>query len=155
MEKMYLNGLYEPFSLEKTVDICKKLLAIFEQNNVEVIRIGLQPTENIEEGKDVTAGPFHPSMRQLVVSAIYRDMLEYMICDLNPQSNLEILVNPKEISDIIGQKRANIEYIKERFNIRKVAVIQSSEIEKQSITVKSGESMRKMSIKDFYPEMEK
>lgn len=155
MEQMYLKGLYKPYSLEKTVDICKKLLIIFEQNNIEVIRIGLQPTENIGEGKEVAAGPFHPSMRQLVVSAIYRDMLEHILNKIIPSGNIEILVNPKEISDIIGQKRANIDYIRERFHIGKVAVIQSCEMERQSIMVKSDEFQHKMSIKDFITEMEK
>lgn len=155
MEQMYYKGLYNPFSLEKTIDICKKLLIIFERNNIEVIRIGLQPTENIDEGKEVVAGPFHPSMRQLVVAALYRDVLEYAISSIIPIDNVEIYVNPKEISDIIGQKRANIEYLKEKFNIRNVAIFQTSKIEKQSITVKSDEYMRKMSIKDLYDVLEK
>lgn len=155
MEQMYYKGLYKPFSLEKTIEICKRLLIIFEKNNIEVIRIGLQPTENIVEGKEVVAGPFHPAMRQLVVAAIYRDMLEYIISRMMPIDNIEIHINPKEISDIIGQKRTNIEYLKERFNIRNVAVIQSSTIDKQSIIVKSGEYMRKMSLKDLYNVLEK
>lgn len=149
MEKMYLNGLYKPFSLEETVDICKELLMIFERNNIEVIRIGLQPTENIEEGKEVVAGPFHPSMRQLVVSAIYRDMLELMFSNLPELCNIEILVNHKEISDILGQKRSNIVYLKHRFNIQNLTISQNSETEKQSIVVKCGEFQQKMSIKDF------
>lgn len=155
MEQMYYKGLYKPFSLEKTIEICKRLLIIFEKNNIEVIRIGLQPTENIVEGKEVAAGPFHPAMRQLVVAAIYRDMLECIISRMMPIDNIEIHVNPKEISDIIGQKRTNIEYLKERFNIRNVAVVQTSTIDKQSIIVKSGEYMRKMSLKDLYNVLEK
>lgn len=155
MEQMYYKGLYKPFSLEKTILICKKLLIIFQRNNIDVIRIGLQPTENIVEGKEVVAGPFHPSMRQLVVAAIYRDMLVYIISSMMPIDNVEIHINPKEISDIIGQKRANIEYLKEWFNIRNVAVIQSLAIDKQSIIVKSGENMRKMSLKDLYNVLEK
>ncbi|MGB7604069.1 MAG: radical SAM protein [Lutisporaceae bacterium] len=155
MEQMYYKGLYKPFSLEKTIEICKRLLIIFEKNNIEVIRIGLQPTENIVEGKEVVAGPFHPAMRQLVVAAIYRDMLVYIISSMMPIDNVEIHINPKEISDIIGQKRTNIEYLRERFNIRNVAVIQTSTIDKQSIIVKSGENMRKMSLKDLYNVLEK
>ncbi len=155
MEQMYYKGLFKPFSLEKTIDICKELLIIFEMNNIEVIRIGLQPTENIMEGKEVVAGPFHPSMRQLVVAALYRDLLEDTISSMMPIDDVELFVNPKEISDIIGQKRANIEYLKERFNIRNIAIIQTTEIDKQSLIVKSGEYMRKMSIKNIYKILEK
>lgn len=150
MEQMYLKGSYKPFSLEETVDICKELLMVFEKNHIEVIRIGLQPTENIEEGKEVVAGPFHPSMRQLVVSAIYRDILEQIISHLPSLGNIEILVNPKEISDILGQKRSNIAYLKNKFHIQNLKITQISEIEKQSIVVKSDEIRQKMSIKDYY-----
>ncbi|MDF2522151.1 MAG: radical protein [Clostridia bacterium] len=150
MEKMYERGLYKPLSLESAVEICKKLLIIFEQNNIEVIRIGLQPTEEIGEGKEVAAGPFHPSMRQLVVSSIYRDMLENIINDMKPVESIEIEVNSKEISDIIGQKRTNIDFLSKKYKLKKIAVIQSPDIEKQSITVKSGEIERNLSVKDFY-----
>ena len=41
--------------------------------------MGLQPTENIQMGKDVVAGPFHPAFRQLVESNIFKLLLEYLI----------------------------------------------------------------------------
>jgi histone acetyltransferase (RNA polymerase elongator complex component) len=149
MEQMYYNGQFKPLSLKAAVEICKKLLVLFEMNNIEVIRIGLQPTENILEGKEVVAGPFHPSMRQLVVSEIYKDMLEYMLKDEEGITQLEISVHPKDISDLLGQKRNNIDYIKTHKKIEKIVVEQVSDIDRQSIMVKYGENMRKMSIKSF------
>ena len=150
MEQMYHLGEYKPLSLEAAVEICKKLLILFEKNNIDVIRIGLQPTENILVGKEVVAGPFHPSMRQLVVSSIYRDMLEYMLKDIGNIKLLEIFVNPRDISDLLGQKRINVEYIKTHKKIEKLIVIQTSDIEMRNIMVKYGENTRNMSIKDYH-----
>lgn len=150
LEHLYNCGEYIPLSLEGTVELCKKLLILFERNNIEVIRIGLQPTENILEGKEVVAGPFHSSMRQLVVSAIYRDMIEYMLKDAEAIKELEIFVHPQDISDILGQKRNNFEYIKSHMKIEKLMITQSNDIDRQSILLKYDEKQHKMSRKDFH-----
>ncbi|MDF2839962.1 MAG: radical protein [Clostridia bacterium] len=149
MERMYHSGLYQPLTLEEAVEVCKNLLILFEKNHVDVIRIGLQPTENIIEGKEVVAGPFHPSMRQLVVSSIYRDMMSFMLKDAISIKELEIHVNPRDISDILGQKRSNIDYIKANMKIEKIVVFQAIDIEPQTIMLKYGEYTNIMSIKVF------
>jgi histone acetyltransferase (RNA polymerase elongator complex component) len=150
LEQMYNKDEYKPLSLEATVEICKKLLILFEKNNIEVIRIGLQPTENILEGKEVVAGPFHSSMRQLVVSSIYRDMMEYLLKDEVGLKKLEIFVNPQDISDVLGQKRSNFDYIKKQRKIENLVITQSNDIDRQSIMMKFGEKECKMSRKDFH-----
>jgi len=66
LEKMYLQGRYKPLELDDAVDICAEILEIYNTNGINVIRIGLQPTENISESGDIMAGPFHPAFRQLV-----------------------------------------------------------------------------------------
>ncbi len=72
---MYKDGKYTPLSLEEAVDIAANLLMIFECYNIHVIRVGLQPTENIRLGRDVVAG-LSSVFRQLVESYIYRMVLE-------------------------------------------------------------------------------
>lgn len=67
LERLMENGGYGPQTLEEAVDQCAELLRIFDDNGINVIRVGLQPTENIREGigTDVIAGPVHPAFRQL------------------------------------------------------------------------------------------
>lgn len=72
LEKQYLKGDYQPLTIDEAVAQSSILLMLFYLNAINVIRVGLQPTENIQMGKDVVAGPFHPSFRQLVESNIYR-----------------------------------------------------------------------------------
>ncbi|MFZ5352599.1 MAG: elongator complex protein 3 [Bacillota bacterium] len=151
MEELYLSGRYEPLKLDAAVEICKTLLILFERNNINVIRIGLQPTENIIPGKDVAAGPFHPSMRQLVESMIYRDMLGYLI-EINrlQEKDIEIIVNPRDVSDIIGQKKSNIRYIRDKFNMKKIRIVQWNNVERHSIMTKFVDNERILSKKDYY-----
>lgn len=123
LEKLYLNGDYTPLLLEEAVNISAELLMLFEYFNINVIRVGLQPTEKITLGQDVIAGPFHPSFRQLVESYIYKIIFDSFLNKIDTdEETLIIEANNKEISNISGQKSKNIDYIKEKFNIKKVKI---------------------------------
>ena len=114
LEKMYNKGEYTPLSLEDAVELCAKLLRIYRENNINVIRIGLQPTESINEDGDVVAGPFHPAIRQLVESKLALNRIEEIIeqNNLSKKSSLTICTSRKRISDIVGQKKCNVNYLK-------------------------------------------
>ncbi|MCR2042597.1 elongator complex protein 3 [Anaerosalibacter massiliensis] len=124
LEKMYLDGRYKPLSLEMAVDISTKLLMIFQYNKINVIRIGLQPTDNITLGKDVIAGPFHPAFRQLVESNIYKKILDEYFSekDFKDIKEFVININPKEISNLVGQGSINTKFIRNKFNISKIKI---------------------------------
>ena len=78
LEKLYQRNLYKPLTLNEAIDITTDILMLFQFHNIHVIRVGLQPTDNITLGKTL-AGPFHPSFRQLVESNIIRIILkEYL-----------------------------------------------------------------------------
>ncbi|RKD34404.1 elongator complex protein 3 [Thermohalobacter berrensis] len=127
LERMYLNGTYTPLSLEEAVSICTELLMLFNYNNIMVIRIGLQPSENIALDKDVITGPFHPSIRQLVESNFYKIILDNFI--KNRQFKNDIIIfraNNKEIANIVGQKSSNIKYLKSKFGFKKVKVLREN-----------------------------
>lgn len=149
MEQIYYEGSYTPLTLEAAVEICKKQLVLFEQNHIEVIRIGLQPTENILEGREVVAGPFHPAMRQLVLSSMYKDLMERELEGQQPEELL-LIVHPGDVSDLLGQKRCNIFFLKNVKKIDKIRIVQDENQEKQSFLMKYSENTRKLSIKDFY-----
>ncbi len=125
LQKLYEAGKYLPLTLEEAVDISAELLQLYEDNNVNVIRIGLQPTESISENGEVVAGPFHPAFRQLVQSRLMRNKLEKYF-HKNKVNNIEEVIiecNPKNVSDIIGQKRENLILLKNIFNISRIKVV--------------------------------
>jgi histone acetyltransferase (RNA polymerase elongator complex component) len=64
LEKMYLNTLYRPWSLNEMVKICRGMVSLFNAENIPIIRLGLQHTETLEQ--DIVAGPYHPSFGELV-----------------------------------------------------------------------------------------
>ena len=65
LEEEYKEGKYQPLSVVQAVEICKDIVRIFADKNIDIIRIGLQNTEEISdpknEGSEVVAGPYHPA----------------------------------------------------------------------------------------------
>lgn len=105
LENMYLNGEYMPQTLEEAAELSKKLLLMFEESNINVIRIGLQSTEEICENGSVVAGPVHSAFRELVESSIYFDIIKDR---LKEGAKADVYVCPSEISKAVGNRRCNI-----------------------------------------------
>lgn len=106
LEKLYNEGRYVPQTLDEAVSLAKQLLLMFEKAGISVIRIGLQPTDEINENASIVAGPFHSAFGELVEGEIYYDIIKDKLNGYT--GDAEILVNTKEISKAIGNKRRNI-----------------------------------------------
>ncbi|HOV26964.1 MAG TPA: radical SAM protein [Pseudobacteroides sp.] len=124
LEKMYCDGSYTPLDLEEAVNLSAKLLELYNKNGIKVIRIGLQPTDNINDNFDVVGGPFHPSFRQLVESRLWLYRIENYIKEysLFKEHDIIIYADSKNLCDIIGQRRGNIEYLKNKYQFRKISI---------------------------------
>ncbi len=64
LERLFSEGSYTPWPLEKMVRICARLYRLFTAEGIGVIRMGLQPTEGLV--KSLISGPFHPAFGDLV-----------------------------------------------------------------------------------------
>ena len=77
LEKEFENGIYKALPLPQAVETCKQLVRMFSDKNIDIIRVGLQNTDEISdpssEKSEVVAGPYHPAFRQLVESGLWYD----------------------------------------------------------------------------------
>ena len=128
MEKMYKCNEYVPYSLEEAVDISKVMYDMYRKNNINVIRIGLQPTESINEGRDIVAGPFHPSFRELVEGSLLVDMI---LENMKQEENARIYINSRDLSKLYANKKLYFNKFKE--NNKLVTVEQDDKIERGHI----------------------
>lgn len=112
LERLHAQGEYRALEIEETIEICKKLLVLLTGAGVNVIRIGLQPTEEISMGNQVVAGPLHPSLRERVESRIYRDYIESVLPSKGQAESIRIFASKKNMSKLVGNKRENITYLK-------------------------------------------
>lgn len=111
-------GKYKSYTLEETVELCAKLLVMFEKNNIQVIRLGLHNTEDVQKG--MLSGAWHPSFGELCFSRVYRNKIEqYIISQKLDPSNYVVMVNKRDISKVLGQHKGNVEYFnKKGYNLK-------------------------------------
>ncbi len=122
LEKQYQEGTYKPLTLVQAIETCKELVLLFNNKKIDIIRVGLQNTDEIAEPQDeqseVVAGPFHPAFRQLVESSMWYDVILNKIKKLNAKvKEVEVTVNPLDVNSVIGHKRENIEKLKETYDV--------------------------------------
>lgn len=137
LEEEYKQGKYEPLPLVQAVEVCKELVRMFADKKIEVIRVGLQNTDEIAEPEnkesEVVAGPYHPAFRQLVESAMWYDAIVGKIKKLNVKvKEVEVTVNPVDSNNVIGHKKENVLKLKETYDVDLIL--------KQDETVKQGKS---------------
>lgn len=122
LEKEYNEGEYEPLSVTQAVERCKEIADLFNHHKINIIRIGLQNTEEItdpkEEKSEVVAGPYHPAFRQLVEGRMWYDVIVSKIKKYNTKVKVvEIKANSEDINNIIGHKKENIKKLKENYDV--------------------------------------
>ena len=122
LEEEYKKENYEPLPLVQAVEICKELVRMFADKNIDVIRIGLQNTDEItdpsNETSEVVAGPYHPAFRQLVESSMWYDAIVEKIKKLNVKvKEVEVTVNPIDSNNVIGHKKENILKLKNTYDV--------------------------------------
>ena len=115
MEEMFLKGEYKALSIDEAVERTRKIYSLLESNGVNVIRVGLQPSEDLREEGVVLGGPFHPAFRELVETEIYYNFFKAIA---ESEKRLDIEADERNISKLVGIKKANRERLKEYFNIK-------------------------------------
>ena len=122
LEKQYNKREYQPIPLVQAVETCKEINKMFKKKNIEVIRIGLQNTEEISgpenEKSQVVAGPYHPAFRQLVEASQWYDIIVDKIKKLNVKvKEVIVTVNPSDVNNVVGHKKENTLKLKDTYDV--------------------------------------
>ena len=114
LEIIYKSGKYTPLSLEEAIDWGKHLMKLFVENNVTILRMGLHPSEGLITGDSLVAGPFHVSFKELVLTALWKDILEENLKEQNG-AHLIIEVLSTSINAAVGYQSLNRNCLQKRF----------------------------------------
>lgn len=104
LEKMYERGDYKELSLDEAILWSKEVLKIFNAASVKVLRVGLHPSEELELGKSLVAGPIHPSFKEMVLTELWGDILYEK---LEKKGQLIVRVSVNQLNYAIGYKGKN------------------------------------------------
>ncbi len=126
LENLWRAGEYFPLSLGEAAQWLKKGILKLEKSSIRIVRIGLQPTEELQ--RDYLAGPYHPALHQLVDSAIFFDMATSLLQRFQKDGRVIFLCHPREVSNLRGQKNENILKLKKDFKLREILIEERKEL---------------------------
>lgn len=106
----FRRGEYLPTETEEAVAVCAKLLRLFEESGIDVIRLGLHASETVESQR--IAGAYHPAFRELCENRIFREEIKHIL--FGKRGNFTVEVPPGAMSKAIGQRKSNRLYFEEQ-----------------------------------------
>ena len=128
LERRWRRGDYREHTVEDAVRVCALLLPLFEAAGIPVIRLGLNPTDELSGGAAL-AGAYHPALGELVRSRVLRNRAERQLAQMHCKGEyVTILVPEKKLSQMLGQKRCNAAWLKERFHLAALEICPDPEI---------------------------
>lgn len=138
LAEWYREGKYQPLTLDETIGWLKTIIPIFEAGGVEITRVGLHSSVGLESGKELIAGPYHPSIRELAMTEVWWDRLR----GIEPRAKgfkLVIAVHPTQYNFAIGYYGKNRKKLQKHFRevvfVKKIGLgINELEVEMTSHT---------------------
>ena len=103
-------GEYKAPTAEESAPFCAKLLQIFENENIKVIKLGLHSSETVEG--DMVGGAYHPAFRELCEGHIYLQKILEKLSGKDKNRQYVICVNKKVLSKAKGQQKRNEKALK-------------------------------------------
>jgi len=129
---MWQKGLYKEHTVEEAVCFCAAILPLFDQADIPIIRLGLNPTAELSGGAAV-AGAYHPAFGELVQSRILLEKARVLL-SAQPHGDMIVLtVHSSDISAMTGQKRANMMALCGEFKLRSLKVC-AGDVKKGSVS---------------------
>ena len=114
-------GMYSEHTVADAVAVCADILPLFEAANIPVIRLGLNPTEELSHG-GAAAGAYHPALGELVRSEVLRRRASALLSDVPWGARATLRVSPKTVSAMTGQHRQNLAALRAERSLASLAV---------------------------------
>ena len=107
--EMSKNKLYAPIETHDAIERSARILQIFDDNGVDVIRIGLCASENLNDEEKYYAGPNHPALGEMVESALFYNKITSYLDKEKTHDDIAlcVYVSKGSLSKVIGQKKSN------------------------------------------------
>lgn len=102
--RMTQSGGYIPLTVDEAVVRAADCAVIFIKNGVDILRIGLHSSENLD---DAPYGAVHPALGELVMSEIYYRLIRPSVLH-EDGAGFTVYVPQGDLSKAIGQHRKNV-----------------------------------------------
>lgn len=111
---------YTPLSVEQAVAYSAFLKEYLERQGTQVIRVGLQSTEDFDAGRGIVGGPYAPAFGELVVNYTWRQRIQRTVeeyLEVFGVAHQVTVTYPRAFtSKVRGLKNRNIGYFSESYS---------------------------------------
>jgi histone acetyltransferase (RNA polymerase elongator complex component) len=121
LESLYHQGGYKPLSLGRAVVLAASMKKRFDDQGIQVVRMGLQPTLELERA--LVAGPYHPAFGEWVNSRLMLHLARRALARVPGTDRVALVIADRDQSVFRGHRCANIHRLRqlgllERFTLR-------------------------------------
>lgn len=120
LREAHMNKRYEPLSLGSAITTCQAMLELLEPAGVQIIRVGQNPAPD-GLGRAV-AGPYHPSLRQLVDARRVLEMLHRHLRGVHSGARIAIRCHPADETQTRGPYNQHIRTLRAAHDLEEVRV---------------------------------
>jgi len=100
---LYAAGQYAPQTLQEAVSTAASMLTLAEDEGVQVIRMGVHPSETLEQA--LVAGPYHPAFGGMVKEELRRRLIDRLLQGCDPAEPAMLRFCREELPLVFGQQR--------------------------------------------------
>ena len=121
LEELWRAGAYREHTVADAVAVCAEILPLFREAGIPVIRLGLNPSEELSGGAAV-GGAYHPALGELVGSELMLRKARELLRDAPRGAEATLRVAPERVSMMTGQHRANLRKLTEEHGLSRIRV---------------------------------
>lgn len=103
---LYRKNLWKPLSLYRALTLCRRGRELFNSRGIRVIRMGLQPSVELEN--KLIAGPYHPAFGELVQGRSWYLRVRKLLRQAGREKTVEITISDRDYSAFVGSKKKNL-----------------------------------------------
>ncbi len=105
LAQLYQSGEFVPYSLENSIDLCSKLILMFENADIKIIRLGLHYSDSLAENS--VCDNYHPAFKELCENRIFYNLFIEKTRGIDKSEQFSVYINQKSLSKFYGQKKSN------------------------------------------------
>ena len=128
---MWRVGTYREHTVEDAVRACAKIVPLFDAAGIPVIRLGLNPTEELSGGA-AAGGAYHPALGELVKSRILLEKARALLRGVEPGSRVTLVVGKGKTSQMAGQHRENLRRLTGEFQLGELKIREKTEADAEN-----------------------
>ena len=131
------SGRWRPWDVRQTVDVVDQMVSIFDARAVPVVRIGIQPGQDIPVR--ATAGPQHPNLRGEIESRRFGKRLRAALEGIRPGSTAFVHVNTKDLAWAKGTSNVNGQTCTALFQLNRLEFVADDSVRRGTVRLRKPE----------------